>query len=116
MKVIPDIKVCWLGQMCNLAIGQYPDKSTAIRLLMRSGEPMATATVSLADYKATPKDPYYVWIKDWSENKGMFSALVNAEIIRDEHQDFHCGFDAYARFGRLIGKAEKHLEKLLASR
>ena len=58
----------------------YVDGSTAIVLTSPDGEPLMTATVCLAAYGDTP-EPGHVFLKTWSENEGIYEALLAAGVI-----------------------------------
>jgi len=69
---------------CNeqvvLKFGFYPNKSIAIRgFSLQEGEPMFTATVCVLSEKL-PKN--HVFLKGWSENKGIPEALAKARVVR----------------------------------
>ena len=68
---------------CNeqvvLKFGFYANKSIAIRgFSLQEGEPMFTATVALDEMPAEG----CVFLKGWSENKGIPEALVKAGVVR----------------------------------
>jgi hypothetical protein len=66
-------------------------------LLDQGGEPLATATVWLP----TPPADGCVWIKDWSENEGMFDSLVSAGVIESTGRLKQTSF-VVAREGKLL--------------
>lgn len=70
-------------------VGQYADGSTAIQIFDLDGCIEATATVALPD--RTP-DKGNVFIKNWSENEGMYNALVEAGVIGEKVRDVRAGF------------------------
>lgn len=63
---------------CFIVLGEYNNKNLSIQLFDEEG-PVATATINL--YDLLPKNMAY--IKDYSENQGMLSALKNAGIVKD---------------------------------
>lgn len=68
---------------CSLRFGQYANGNIAIMLDdIRDGLPVATATVN----PNVTLNPEYVAIKDYSENKGMLNALIDANIIEPEDE------------------------------
>jgi hypothetical protein len=69
---------------------------TALQL-QHEGEPLATATVWLD----VPPAKGCVWIKDWSENEGVFDSLVEAGVIEETGAVCHSGY-VTAREGRLL--------------
>lgn len=72
-------QIKFLGEICNVTLGFYPNGRTAIRLtIAATDELMGVATVNLPD--ETLQDGY-VFIKDWGENAGMLDALTEAGIV-----------------------------------
>jgi len=65
---------------CEVLIKKYPlNNRTAIQLVdAEDGSPVAMATVNFPD---EPLNDDEVLIKDYSENEGMYQALVNAKVI-----------------------------------
>jgi uncharacterized protein (DUF2147 family) len=59
---------------------RYNDGSTALILKSAFGEQVAIATVSLAENGEKP-DEGNVFIKNWSENEGVFDALHKCGVI-----------------------------------
>jgi hypothetical protein len=72
--------VHFAGHDCTVQVERYVSNGhTALFLYdAKNGEPVATATVNLRDFSLQPNQ---VFIKDYSENKGMLAALQNAGII-----------------------------------
>lgn len=75
---------------CETEWGQYQGGKIALRLVDADpegwGEQVATATVNLYDPPPPAEmwDPKkHVWIKSWSENEGMYEALVAAGVIQE---------------------------------
>lgn len=56
---------------------------------IEDGAPVAIATVNLPE-KACEEDE--VFIKDWTENEGMLSALLQAGIVEEPHRSAATGF------------------------
>jgi hypothetical protein len=68
------------GTLCNLRVGKYLNKNTAIELVStETAEIKATATSNLDE--VLPEGQVY--IKDYSENEGMLEALQQEGIIGD---------------------------------
>jgi hypothetical protein len=66
----------------------YANGDKAIIVNGPSGEREYVATVSMPQ----PPNKACVWIKDWSENTGVFAALEEAGIIRDTGRRQQAGF------------------------
>jgi hypothetical protein len=71
--------VLFQGVDCSVQIGTYKNGQPSIQLFDEEG-PFATATICLVNQEL-PQN--HVGIKDYSENEGMLSALVEAGIVRD---------------------------------
>lgn len=54
-----------------------------------TGEPLCMATTNVAGYHC---DPGHVLIKDWSENEGVYVALLKAGIIGPVVREVPTGF------------------------
>ncbi len=76
--------------------GYYHDGSLALQAYSDAG-PAYTATVCIH----TPPAEGCVWIKDWSENEGVFDALVAAGIIEPTGRIERSGFVTVPE-GRLL--------------
>jgi hypothetical protein len=64
---------------CVLVYGNYANKRTAITLIEEAtGDAVATATLNI-DYVKLADDE--IIIKDYSENEGMYEALLKSGII-----------------------------------
>ena len=72
----------------QLKFGKYPNGSTAMALHDEHGARVVTPTVALDQL---PPDGY-VLIKDWSENDGMFDALLAAGVIGPIYDIIPTGF------------------------
>lgn len=78
------MKITFKRWKCTIVVGVYLDNSKAIRLLdARDGMPIASATVSLAQYQIKPTDGN-IFVKDYSENTGMINALIDGGVINPE--------------------------------
>lgn len=69
--------VRFLDYDCSITFGRYSNGRLAIQLMTDEG-PMATATVNVPE-ASLPEN--YVCIKDYSENEGMLSALIEAGVV-----------------------------------
>jgi hypothetical protein len=100
-RVVPSttIEVTLMGTdyVATLERASYADGSPALRLWADDGV-LATATVFLA---GQPAAEGCVWIKDWSENSGMFTSLIAAGVIEPTGRTAQTGF-ATAHEGRLL--------------
>lgn len=54
-----------------------------------NGETICVATTNIPGYRP---EPGYVLIKNWSENDGVYDALLNARIIGPVEQEIPAGF------------------------
>ena len=60
--------------------GHYPNGRIALSLIdYNDGTPVATATINVPEL---PLRPSRVFIKDYSENEGVLTTLVEAGIVR----------------------------------
>ena len=88
---------------CALKLGSYSNNRTALCLVdADDGSVVAVATVNIvavsddefakiADTIACEKEQL-LFIKDWSENEGMFNSLVDQGIVRDAEISIPTGF------------------------
>lgn len=78
-------QVLFRNWLCNIHLGKYDNGRLALRLTEgKSNDPIATCTVNQPEWDYPElDDPNDRWIivKNYSENKGMFKALLDAEII-----------------------------------
>ena len=97
-------KVKFMHWECDVVKTKYQvDESIALKLTHPEDGPIATATVWLENYPITgeyKKD--HCWIKTWSENEGIFEALVEAGII----EEVKCGSINVNGFGSLAKMAK----------
>lgn len=71
------------------------DDSWALMVTDDSDLPIMTATVNLTDQGEVPA-PGYVFIKDWSENRGVMDSLIAAGLIdRPVRQVYLSFIEAY---------------------
>ena len=69
------------------------DGSTALVLFDPvTGELVAKATVCMSGYDLLPTNQRHVFIKDYSENEGMFEALQRAGVIDEELRSLDAGW------------------------
>jgi len=69
------------GRLCRVVLSKYESERPEIRLLAcDDGSDIAQASVDLPRV-GCPEG--HTFIKDWSENKGMLRALINAGIVED---------------------------------
>ena len=80
------MQVNFAGYQCELSFGQYRNSAKAISLVsVTDGSPVAVATVNVED---NPLEEFFIdlyhshiLVKDYSENAGMVSALVEANVV-----------------------------------
>lgn len=113
------MNVTFLGFNCRTEWHQYQSGAPALRLVVDGdasdevldGEPVTTVTVNVPGRLPAPGE---VFIKDWSEHKGIVEALVEAGIIEQPRDAIPVGnFDASAQVCRLTPAA---LAELYAAR
>lgn len=76
------------GFKCEVMIQKYGTGNPAVRLLdIEDGMPVATATVNIDGL-----DSDEVAIKDYSENEGMYDALLKAGVISPKHRNLSTGY------------------------
>jgi len=79
---------------CNLVFGKYANGATALQLVdTEDGSPVATASVNIAGESET-LDSDEIFIKDWSENEGMLTALIVARVVSHPISHTYTGFVA----------------------
>lgn len=79
------MKVEFLGYTCNVVFGKYGNERTAIILEdAEEGDSVAYATANVPTRKVGEDE---VIIKDYSENEGIYQALIDAGVIEatDDH-------------------------------
>lgn len=88
MTVTPEVK--FKNWDCFILQGIYPNGRLALRLISKEDhEPIAVATVNVVDDN-TAKDE--VVIKDYSENQGMYKALLDQNIVHPAHRYTRTGY------------------------
>lgn len=80
-------KIEFRGEKLLVLQGNYADDNIAIQLVTKDGEPYMTASVNVDGLKKGE-----VAIKDYSENKGIYDALVSAKLITEWHRLHFQGF------------------------
>lgn len=79
---------------CEIMWSTYTNGRPAIKLVdSRNSMPIATATINLPDVEELD-DHHLVAIKDYAENEGMLSALMEAGIISAPVGEVVSGFVA----------------------
>jgi len=71
------IEAKYVNETVNLSFKFYGNGSTAITGTSLQGEPLFTATIALDEIP----QPGHIFLKGWSENEGIPSALVSAGIV-----------------------------------
>jgi hypothetical protein len=90
---------------CDVEFSKYRNGRTAILLVDRvDGSPIATATANLPLEILADNE---VFIKDWMENEGILSALINAGIIEDTGRTVRNGF-VFANVARILVKPDEN--------
>jgi len=75
---------------CRVRPHRYLNGRLCLRLVEEFTEdPIATATVNMDHIDVAENQ---ILVKDWSENEGMFDALVREGIVKAEHTRIECGF------------------------
>lgn len=76
------------GFKCLVQVEKYQSGYKAIRLIDgEDGQSVVIATVNLEEL-----DSDEVAIKDYSENEGVYDALLNAGVIHPKHRELKSGF------------------------
>ena len=105
------MKVIFLGEHCNVMFHKYiVDSRIAIRLVTEDGEPMATATVNIPNVTL---NPYEVLIKDYSENEGMWEALVDGNVIDSQPRGVIVTGHATVNIAKLTEESIAHLTETI---
>ena len=91
----------------TVEILKYAKGGACIRLIdAEDGCPAATATVCIPE--AQPP-PWHVWLKGWSENKGLPEALAAAGVVKLLPQTRRCGC-AHAQLSLVVGLAAERAQ------
>jgi len=83
------------GSIGEVRVGRYMDGMLALKLIdPKTGEPILVATVCM--YPAQYASKKHVWIKNWSENEGILTALENANVVEATGDTIPAGYvEAY---------------------
>lgn len=84
-------EIKYQGGVYNVKLGSYTSTKTPCITIMDGHIPFGVASVNL------PEENHYlkngeIFIKNYSENVGMFESLVAAGIIRDTGKTVNLGF------------------------
>lgn len=92
--------------ICNVHVTRYMDNNRTALVLhsVETEEPIATATVNIPEATLAEDE---VFIKNWSENKGILEALVKEGIIAEPH-GFHSTGHVKADLCRLLLPIPEH--------
>jgi len=91
--VYTDIVVPFKHYHTLLTISRYAGNNNKIALLLidsKNGEPIATATVNMVNEHPLPLD--HVLIKNYSENEGMTTALVDSGVVDEPYRVLDAGY------------------------
>lgn len=76
------------GFKCDVMIQKYGTGNLAVRLLdLEDGLPVVVATTNIDGL-----DSDEIAIKDYSENEGVYNALLKAGVIFPKHREISTGF------------------------
>ena len=76
------------GFKCEIMIQKYGTGNPAVRLLdAEDGMPVVIATTNIDGL-----DSDEIAIKDYSENEGVYNALLNAGVITPKHRELSTGY------------------------
>lgn len=79
------------NEECVVQHGVYVSGRTRINLINEDGQQIASATLDIPGKERVPK--MYVFIKDYRENKGIYSALLKAGVIKGKKGTIEVGFE-----------------------
>lgn len=100
------LKTKYTDEEADIQFAQYHDGSTAMLLKdAETGEPLLTATVCLSASGMKPRDGH-VFIKDWSENEGTYTALLEAGVIGEAVATYETGWVAALECPLLVAIGE----------
>lgn len=99
------MKVKFKDWNCIIEWSMYLENDNiAIKLLdEKTKELVAVATTNTSEETSLPG----VQIKDWSENRGMWEALVDAGVIESEPIEKIASYFVLVKVGKLTEKAEE---------
>lgn len=88
--LMKNIKVKFKDWLCRVEFNTYSNNRLAILLIdADNGEDIATATVNMPEHDLSPNE---VIIKDYSENDGMLTALVEIGLVKPTGMQIQTGF------------------------
>ena len=82
-------QVLFNGAKCNVVKSNYQHGNGIALELFKGNELWAIATINVPDFKLADDE---VIIKDYSENRGMYKALLDADIIHPLNRHASSGF------------------------
>ena len=87
----PDGIVTFMDWKCNPKAARYTNGGRRALALydVVDGEPVATVTVNLPEDSC---DEDEIFVKDYSENTGMVTALLDAKLVERPHRYVRSGF------------------------
>lgn len=98
---------------CELILTTYHNALPALILRdVETGQIFAKVSINITDivpdHNRWPKD--YICIKTWSENAGIFEALVKENLVEDTGHSIPCGpFGAVARVVTIKEKKDENI-------
>jgi len=76
------------GYICDVQVERYGTSNPAVRLLdVEDGMPVAVATLNVDGLELDE-----VAIKNYSENEGVYDALLEAGVIFPKHREISTGY------------------------
>jgi hypothetical protein len=102
---------------CNVNVARYGNGRLALQLVsavedisddLFIGSPIATATINLPDDAQAENE---VFIKDYSENEGMYDALFEAGYVGEITREVNSGFIVVP-----VAEKTELLERLIAAK
>jgi hypothetical protein len=79
------------NQKCFVEHGVYTSGRTRINLVSKDGQQVASVTLDIPGKEKVPK--MYIFVKDYRENKGVYSALLKANIIKAKKGSIEVGLE-----------------------
>lgn len=95
-------------QAGTVVFHRYLSGEIGIEIVSDDGESRCVATVALLPYGAPDPGKYGVWLKGWTENKGVPEALVAAGIVTLTGRTHRTGF-CEAQHAELTERAQATL-------
>ena len=72
------MKIKFKNWNCTLVASYYSNEKRKAMMLVENGEIVAVATVNMPDY---PCEKDQVYVKNYSENRGILQTLINNKIV-----------------------------------